>query len=579
MKLSKLILLAVISVLAASSRGWGQVNSIQNSPHNLSAGGRGTIRASKLQETCVFCHTTHNSAPVKQLWNRTMPTGAYKIYSSTSLKSKPGQPTGSSKLCLSCHDGTIALGSVLSRPEGVAMRGGVTTLQGRTKLGTDLSADHPISFVYDNALVAQNPHLRPPKTLLGAVRLDSTGELQCTSCHDPHDNSRSNFLVMDNSHSQLCNTCHNTGTTTIAEHQDCANCHQPHNAPGGPHILKAANETQTCLLCHSGQSGAAQGKNIAADLGKPDHHDTNSPNDVANPIPNVANCVGCHAPHTMATGTALASTIAPGLGAIAGINAAGTQVQPAQFQYQVCFKCHADQAAQVHFISRQAVQTNLRMQLAQTAASFHPVEGAGRGMDVPSLAPGMTIASVINCDDCHNSDASTKSGGAGPNGVHGSANPGLLALRCDTADYSVENAAMYALCYKCHQRTSIIADPTLVPNQPFPLHLSHVVNDKAACTICHDSHGIAAAQGSTAHNSHLINFDTAIVLADPVTGKLEYDMTGMRQGMCYLSCHGVAHSPMTYGPGAQPQFRRPVRQGGAPPRPTPTPAPIPPPRH
>ena len=53
-----------------------------------------------------------------------MPVTAYIPYSSSSLQAKPGQPTGTSKLCLSCHDGTIALGSVVSRNQPIAMAGG-----------------------------------------------------------------------------------------------------------------------------------------------------------------------------------------------------------------------------------------------------------------------------------------------------------------------------------------------------------------------------------------------------------------------------------------------------------------------
>jgi hypothetical protein len=42
-------------------------------------------------------------------------------------------------------------------------------------------------------------------------------------------------------------------------------------------------------------------------------------------------------------------------------------------------------------------------------------------------------------------------------------------------------------------------------------------------------------------NSHLINFDTSVVQAEPVTGKLEYVTHGIRSGECTLSCHGAAH--------------------------------------
>ena len=47
-------------------------------------------------------------------------------------------------------------------------------------------------------------------------------------------------------------------------------------------------------------------------------------------------------------------------------------------------------------------------------------------------------------------------------------------------------------------------------------------------------------------NSHLINFDTTVVRPDPVTKRLQYNSTGTGSGRCYLLCHGVAHSPLSY---------------------------------
>src|SRR5581483_11809040 len=80
---------------------------------------------------------------------------------------------------------------------------------------------------------------------------------------------------------------------------------------------------------------------------------------------------------------------------------------------------------------------------------------------------------------------------------------------------------------------------------------------------CHDSHGISSTQGTPLNNSALINFDTTVVTPDPVTGKLEYDRLGPRAGQCFLSCHGVAHSPLSYPstgiqPPVAPQFRRSI---------------------
>lgn len=529
------------SVLSASAAA--QSESIVNSPHNLSASGPGGVRATSEQQICIFCHTPHNAVPVQPLWNRQTPVSAYRVYSSNSLQALPGQPTGSSKLCLSCHDGTIALGSVTSRQQPIQMAGGMTTLApGKSNLGTDLSDDHPISFRYDTALVAKSPKLKSPSSLPPGVRLDANQELQCTSCHDSHSNRFGKFLAMDNSSSQLCNSCHQQGATTVATHIACASCHQPHTAPSGPYLLKGQNVTRTCIACHSTTPSPTKGADIASDLAKPSRHDTDSAVNLKDHIPNNIDCNDCHEGHTMSSASAMAPLVSPRLGRVAGIAASGARVPQAQYEYEVCFKCHGDQAtAKVKLPTRQIVQINTRLQFAPSAVSYHPVEVAGRNTDVPSLIAPLTISSIIYCTDCHASDSGEKAGGIGPNGPHGSNNRMLLIARYETTDNTPESTAAYALCYRCHDRNSILQ------NASFPEHKLHVVDKTVPCSVCHDSHGIGAGQGTMLNNSHLINFDKSIVQADPTTKRLEYISSGIRSGRCFVSCHNIVHSGTGYG--------------------------------
>jgi predicted CXXCH cytochrome family protein len=554
--------LLALALLAPAALAQQQQQSVINSRHNLSASGPGAIRASSEQEVCIFCHTPHNAAPVQPLWNRNAPANGYTVYSSSSLQAKPGQPTGSSKLCLSCHDGTIALGSVLSRDQPIAMAGGVTTLPpGHANLGTDLSDDHPVSFRYDLSLSTRNPKLKPPTGLPPAVHTDRNQEMQCTTCHEPHDNSFGQFLVMDNRNSQLCNACHRPGTTDVAGgHDQCASCHTPHSAPSKTFLLKGPTVADTCTACHGGQPGPAQGQNILADLNKPSRHDTNSPVDQPNHAPTDVSCNDCHEPHTILAQTASAPVISPKLGAIDGVNSAGAAVPRAQYQYEVCFKCHADRPAVQPRISRQIVQNNTRLEFAPSAVSFHPVQAAGKNSFVPSLRPGLTTASLMYCSSCHSSDASKTAGGVGPNGPHGSGQPPLLIARYDTADNTSESDTAYALCYSCHDRASILSD------QSFP-HRRHVVDSQTPCSVCHDAHGVSSSQGTTTRNAHLMNFDTTVVQADPVTGRIEYNSQGIAQGTCYMNCHGKPHSNLGYsrgttiqGVGTQGVRRAPVRR-------------------
>ena len=162
--------------------------SVVNSVHNLSAGGPGTVTANTESEVCIFCHTPHNSRPVSPLWNRNDPGVVYTLYNSSTVQAVPGQPDGVSILCLSCHDGTLALGNVISRTADIDFTEGVTTMPAGTKnLSTDLSDDHPVSFIYNSALAASDGQLKDPSAISAPVSLENE-KVQCTSCHEPHRN-------------------------------------------------------------------------------------------------------------------------------------------------------------------------------------------------------------------------------------------------------------------------------------------------------------------------------------------------------------------------------------------------------
>jgi len=534
--------------MLALAQGTGM--SVVNSPHNLSATGPGTIRATGEQQVCIFCHTPHNAAPIQPLWNRNVPVAAYIPYTSTAMQAQPGQPTGTSKLCLSCHDGTIALGSVVSRDQPIAMAGGMTTLPPghKANLGTDLSDDHPISFTYDSALATKDPKLRHPSSLPPQTRLDGQQELQCTTCHDAHNNQFGKFLVMDNANSQLCRSCHNQEHTEVAAHVDCASCHQQHTAPSGAFLLRGATVRDACARCHAGQpataAGTEQGKNVLADFLKMSNHDHPGPIDPTKVIRSQSNCNDCHGSHSMGLGTAVAPNIPPNLGAVAGVDSSGALIPRAQFEYEVCFKCHSGATGGTTLlkpptVARQVTQADVRLQTAPSAISFHPVQAPGKNTDVPSLLPTLTTTSMIYCSDCHASDTAAVPG-TGVKGPHGSNVSPLLSGEYVRMDNVAESPATYALCYKCHERTSILA------NESFTGHSKHVVDNKTNCAVCHDAHGIASAQANPTNHAHLINFDTSVVQRDRVTNRLEYITTGPRAGTCYLTCHNVDHSPKSY---------------------------------
>ncbi|MBI5095242.1 MAG: hypothetical protein HZB26_22760 [Candidatus Hydrogenedentes bacterium] len=561
-KMFALLLIAVTLGLSGSVASAG----IVNTKHNLSATGPGTVKAPSESEVCIFCHTPHNSSPTVPLWNRNLPVLNYTPYSSSTMQSSPGQPTHASKLCLSCHDGTIALGSVLSRPTPISVSG---SLSNKANLGTNLSDDHPVSFAYDSALAAKNTELVNPALLTGSVHLDSHGQLQCTTCHDPHSDTYSKFLVVDGSNGALCTKCHtksgwtgsahatsiatwngmgttpwpHTTWTTVAAN-GCENCHAPHAAGTAKELLNYSTEEGNCLPCHNGN---VDRKNISNEVAKPYRHSSSAYFQVHDPVENFSmmarhvECQDCHNPHAAVAGTATAPNVSGPLTKVAGVTMAGTRTANSNYQYEVCLRCHADNAnVPAPNIARVILQPNIRLKLQTTNPSFHPVLGPRNNTEVTSLISPWTSSSWVYCTDCHNNDSGPGAGGTGPRGPHGSTWRYLLERQYLTADNTTESVQAYALCYKCHDRAKILGDQT------FRYHNKHIVGERAPCSACHDAHGISSTQGNATNNSNLINFDKTIVLKETSTQRLEFRDTGVRRGQCYLLCHGEAHNPYSY---------------------------------
>lgn len=457
-----LVALALVALGPATTAGQGMLAS----KHNLSVTGPGPVRAVSETQVCVFCHTPHNANPAQPLWNRQLPGQTYNPYASGSLQATVGQPNGYSRLCLSCHDGTIAIGSVHNlggQSATIQMQGtgpGGVMPPGSALIGTNLANDHPISFVFDAALAAADGELVSPASLTGPVRLYEGAtpgvrdSVQCTTCHDPHLTAHPKFVRKpfigraDN----LCLTCHVkpgwAGSsheaaitkfvqgTTVAD-LSCGACHSPHTKAGAPRLLRdAATDTGapaiqlTCYRCHA---PAAQG-GISFDLltqfekfkrhplgASPGHEPvftvalpTSEP--VLNSTRHVE-CTDCHNPHrTRARDAVGTGGVFEGMRAI---DLAGSVVQDVTqdrniAEYEICFRCHGDTYGTVIGLTVQGDPSgtiptgNKRVELQPTNSSVHPVAAPGRNTSPnlnDQLVPnGLSTASVIKCSDCHNND-------------------------------------------------------------------------------------------------------------------------------------------------------------------------------
>ncbi len=572
--LASLLAQLLLGLLAAGLIGWanlaGAVGTIANTKHNLTPTGPGTFKAPEATGLCVFCHTPHNGLPQTPLWNRALSGATYTLYTSTTLKAQVQQPTGSSRLCLSCHDGTLAMGTLRLAPAGVQPTLGILT--GKAVIGTNLSADHPLSFVYNSALAATRGELVDPLGAPKTLHLDSSGALQCTSCHDAHVEVP-NFLRMDPRYGALCTACHKpngwTGTLhasspatwngagtnpwpadgypTVAENA-CLNCHRPHAAGHDKSLLAQTGETANCTVCHA---GTAATRNIDAEFSKFSRHPiengewTHTPKENAATMARHVACSDCHNSHAADATTATVPNVSGPLKGVRGINQSGGLVTAASFEQEVCYKCHGLSSATTAGIRRQDNIRNARLQFDPVNPSYHPVAAIGKNQTIQNLLPGYTATSQVGCISCHNSDAWTP-GGTNPAGSHGSAYAPILEREYRAESTVVESPQNFALCYKCHDRNALTFD---TPGK-FP-HARHLTNatfpiNTTSCAACHDSHGSRL-------QPHLINFmlfdavGAAVVQSRPATPATPPSYTQVGSGgSCNLMCHGHDHAPSTY---------------------------------
>lgn len=234
---------------------FSNVGTVANTRHNLtqrqaSGGPTGSVMdayRSDYGEVCVYCHTPHGASTVKlPLWNRTIKATSYTTYTSMSVTQPITQPGISSLACLSCHDGQVAIDSIINMPgsgrskpgqatgtdfnfldtwsnpsgsgpyvhatltecmachsadAGIVLGAGATDFRAFL-IGTDLRDDHPVGVRYPAAggsdfreLTATvgnlkffdgNGNGRPDKEEVRVIDSGNGFQVECTSCHDPH---------------------------------------------------------------------------------------------------------------------------------------------------------------------------------------------------------------------------------------------------------------------------------------------------------------------------------------------------------------------------------------------------------
>lgn len=208
------------------------------------------IHSSETDQVCIFCHTPHGATAQSTLWNRPAPaeaSNAYernlsvaialdanaKIASGYDSTDHSAYPNGSTRLCMSCHDGVTAIGAFLvgDKPSFA------DDTMNLKATAVNLATAHPVSFKYDADVVGYintyhgSSNYGLPQALAPTVPipLDSQDRMQCTTCHDPHEDTQGSDPAQYPFWRHVV-----VGDYTASYDQVCAGCHIA--APGlSPH--------------------------------------------------------------------------------------------------------------------------------------------------------------------------------------------------------------------------------------------------------------------------------------------------------------------------------------------------------
>ena len=448
----KTLWICAAMLLASTMTRGQQITGDVLGAHDLTPSGISPVKGG-LSASCLYCHAPHSGVGGNTpLWNQQLSTSVYTTYTSTTAAEKESQPLlgGSSSLCLSCHDGTVAPGQTVAY-KTIPMTG---QMNAADKFSTNLEGSHPFSLVLPlvdapdlaASLVSQGKTADPT----GTIKLIK-GNIECTTCHNPHVQSTDllspNFLLMDSSNGHLCLACHdpnrvvtgkqnplagwtvsihatatnkiaaqaNTGSYPSVGQNACISCHALHNALGGTRLLRQPNETD-CVACHGGGTNMAPAAlNVFAEYANPkvghpfmtgtSAHDAAESNVLNNN--RHATCADCHNGH--ASGQVASFPVPPMTRAsqngVAGVSATDgiTVVTPTVNQYENCLRCHGTSVGKVAnpifgYLPLRAVTSgdtfNVIPQFAMASSSSHPVTHVRMSaLPQPSL-----LANMLNLD-------------------------------------------------------------------------------------------------------------------------------------------------------------------------------------
>lgn len=234
---------------------------LAGTPHDFT--GNATSSAKGGPGLCIYCHTPQTSGGAPLIWNHTLSKNFFRWDAGSTTAGTPltgfdgNAYKGTSAKCLSCHDGSVAVGDI--GVFGNQSDAGMTSSADRlnriaTKYeigaGGNLSGNHPVAVPYPlgrtpntyngstngggSMLFASNEwQVNPIASPTASIRLyrdDGAGNIsaltpgamtnnagiECSSCHDPHNRASVDVMFLrgklagrSQADGYLCEQCHN----------------------------------------------------------------------------------------------------------------------------------------------------------------------------------------------------------------------------------------------------------------------------------------------------------------------------------------------------------------------------------
>ncbi|MBI3478532.1 MAG: hypothetical protein HY010_22620 [Acidobacteria bacterium] len=530
-----------------ASLAWAQSSDVLGS-HDLSMSGTSRIKG-QMSAACLYCHVPHSGLGKGPLWGQTFSTALYSTYTSGTEQNAAIQPElgQASSLCLSCHDGTVAVGQVI--PYGpYAMTGTMP------KMTTELQSTHPFSLQLPLkdaanlvATLAANGTTNDPTQAVKLIR----GNLECTSCHEPHNQSIDkhslNFLVKDNVKGAVCLACHEINPRTVNGHDNvlatwpvtihatagnlvnpnaglggystvaefaCNSCHIPHAGSGAKGLLRGSNEAD-CITCHNGGSALSPAApNVFAEFAKQGAHPFYTPTGSHDASEDVllnqnrhATCADCHNPHTsnQVVTFPLPPTLRASQDGVPGISSSDgvTVLKPAANQFENCLRCHGTSTGKTTnpvvfgYLPVRVVAApdplNVILEFSLTSTSSHPVTH-----DRTSPLPQTSLrANMLNQD------------GATIGRAMGSR---ILCTDCHNSDDNREfggtgpsgphGSRWFHLLERRYEFSQAVVPGGTITNL-FPTPDLSVAGPYAMCAKCHDLAQLISNSSFTEHERHI----------------------------------------------------------------------------